>query len=130
MTLKEMIKHEGYTNREFCQIARISEYTLYKMMKGNYTTYRQTDTFFRVARILGITEKELRMMTRIKNSNTHPLKQAIEEKGMTMRDFCFVHDLPYETVIGIVSGKVRKPRVDTLVWLADALQMPVERLHG
>ena len=56
------------------------------------------------------------------------VKHLIKEKNMTQEDLARKADIPYSTLIKIISGNVDNPTVRTIQKLAIALEVSVDEL--
>ena len=58
------------------------------------------------------------------------LKQILSEKKITWQDCAELADIPFETMRNLYYGKVKDPKISTLLNLSHALHLSVNRLMG
>jgi len=56
------------------------------------------------------------------------VKKLTKEKGMTQEELARKADIPYTTLLKIISGSVENPTVKTMQKLAGALEVSVDEL--
>ena len=56
------------------------------------------------------------------------IKKLISEKGMTQEELARKADIPYATLLKIISGSVENPTIKTMQKLAIALEVAVDDL--
>ncbi|MBA7483669.1 hypothetical protein ES707_19186 [subsurface metagenome] len=64
------------------------------------------------------------------NSDLKNLKKLREKKGWTREKLAREADVSYHTIIKIERGTIKNPRLDTLVKLAKALGVSLDKLVG
>lgn len=126
--LKELIKERGFTMGSLSKRTGISTQTIATYINHPKPSKKQTGSFTKLARALGVTEQDVRRMTGNELEKKHPILDVLNEKGMTMLQFAQESGVPYGTLRGIVSGNVKNPRRDTIGYIADTLDVDVERI--
>ena len=58
------------------------------------------------------------------------LKRAREEKGWTQEKLAIESGISYNTLIKIERGGIDNPKIETVIKLADALSVSVDKLLG
>ena len=126
--LKQLIYEKGYTIESLSRRIGVNSGTVSRIINHPKENKRQSNTFFKIARALKVTETEVRRMTGNELERDHPLISAIAEKGMTLQEFAEWSGVAYYTIIGIVSRRVPNPQERTMQYMADMLDVPVERI--
>ena len=126
--LKALIYKNGYSIESFARRIGVASSTISRIVNHPGANKRQSDTFFRIARALKVSENEVRRMTGNELERDHPLISAISEKGMSIQEFAEWSGVAYYTIIGIVSRRVPNPHRSTMEYMADMLDVPVERI--
>lgn len=126
--LKQLIYEKGYTIESLSRRIGVNSGTVSRIINHPKENKRQSDTFFKIARALKVTETEVRRMTGNELERDHPLISAIADKGMTLQEFAEWSGVAYYTIIGIVSRRVPNPHESTMQYMADMLDVPMERI--
>lgn len=128
--LKRLIYDKGFTIKTLAKRMGCATSTIGKIINHPRERMKQTDTFFKMARALGITESELRKMSNNPIKRNHPIVEILSERNLSMMEFAQQSGVAYDTIIGITSGRVTNPHLSTLEYIAEELGVPVERIMG
>ncbi|MBR2654005.1 MAG: helix-turn-helix domain-containing protein [Lachnospiraceae bacterium] len=127
--LKKLMEQKGYDIGTLARAVGCQRWTLSNILNKPKPRVNQTSTYFSIARVLETTEEEVRRISGNPLMKQHPLIRAISMKGLTVREFSIKTGVPYETLIGIISGRVKKPSMGTLYMLGDLLDVDPESLY-
>lgn len=126
--MRQLMKAKGFTLNTLAQRTGLDRQTIARYMNHPKPSKKQRDSFVKLARALGTTEAEIRRMTGHELQKQHPILDVLNERQMTMLEFSEESGVPYETLRGIITGKVKKPRPETISYIADMLEVDEGRL--
>ncbi len=128
--IRQAREMKGLTCRALSELSDISETQIYNIESG-ITKQPYLDTIIRLTKALNLDSEKLISKCNEINYDLQVgsiIRQAREMQGLTCKKLSEISEVSTAQIYSIESGKTKKPNLDTIIRLTQALNLDVEKL--